>query len=79
MDRYALTEALLTAGLPPGSFVVAGVHEPDPPPLDCWFLRGAPGHWEIGPYERGRAEVRETYVQEADACARLLAILTGAA
>ncbi|HEY3504029.1 MAG TPA: hypothetical protein VGN37_14755 [Actinocatenispora sp.] len=79
MDRYALTEALLAAGLPAGSFVVGGVHEPDPPALDYWFLRGAPGRWEIGPYERGRAEVRETYEREADACARLLAILTGAA
>ena len=79
MDRYALRDALRAAGRPPGSFQLEGVHQHVPVPTDFWFLRRTPdGHrWEIGAYERGVYDVRETHDTESSAGDRLYEILTG--
>jgi hypothetical protein len=78
VDRYELRSALLAAGLPPESFQLTDVHEHTPIPTDFWFLRPATGgRWEIGAYERGGYEVRETFDTEGAAGARLYEILTG--
>ncbi|MEU7905797.1 hypothetical protein [Actinoplanes sp. NPDC049118] len=76
MDRHSLRTALLAAGLPPESFQLAGVHEATDRPTDFWFMRPAPaGGWELGSYERGRFEVRETHATESAAARRLYEIL----
>jgi hypothetical protein len=79
VDRYALRDALLAAGLPAGSFALAGVHEHVPVPPDFWFLRRAAngGGWEIGLYERGVHDVRQSFDTEEAACAGLYRALTG--
>jgi hypothetical protein len=76
VDRHSLRDALLAAGVPPESFQLAGVHEASERPTDFWFLRpAAGGGWEIGSYERGRFEVRETHPSEAEAAHRLFDVL----
>lgn len=77
MTRRQLRDALLAAGLPPESFQIPGVHEASTLPTDFWFLREVAGSWELGSYERGSYDVRETHPTEAAACARLQEILTG--
>lgn len=79
MNRLALRDALLDAGIPPDSFQLPGVHDSTPLPTDFWFLRPSVNGWEIGPYERGRFDVRETLPTEAAACARFHEILLGVA
>lgn len=78
VDRYELRDALLTAGVPPEAFRIAGVHEPVPVPPDFWFVRPtAVGYWEIGPHERGADEVRAVFESEDAACAQVYRALTG--
>lgn len=78
MDRPALRDALLAAGLPPESFQLVGVHEHVPTPTDFWFLRPTPnGRWQVGSYERGVFDVREEFGTETDACAWLYQIMLG--
>jgi hypothetical protein len=80
VNRVALRDALLAAGVPPDSFQLPGVHDSTPLPTDFWFVRPSPdGPWELGPYERGTYDVREILPTEAAACARLHQILLGVA
>lgn len=78
MDRRELRNILLGTGLSPDSFALADVHEHVPLPTDFWFLRpAADGRWEIGLYERGAYDVRETHDTEDAACRALHHALTG--
>ncbi|XTZ13598.1 hypothetical protein ACQSSU_18935 [Micromonospora echinospora] len=78
MDRHELRNILLHTGLSPEAFELQDVHEHVPLPPDFWFLRRAPdGRWEIGLYERGVHDVRETHDTEDAACRALHQALTG--
>ncbi|SCG61813.1 hypothetical protein [Micromonospora coxensis] len=78
MDRHEVRNALMKAGISPDAFELAGVHEHVPLPPDFWFLRrSADGRWEIGAYERGVYDVRQTFDTEEDACGGLWHALTG--
>ncbi|MEV4416564.1 hypothetical protein [Catellatospora sp. NPDC049609] len=76
-DRHVLVTALLESGQPPESFQVPGVHEHVPIPTDFWFLRPAGDRWELGHYERGVHDVRETVDNEGVACTRFYELVTG--
>lgn len=75
-DLAALRDELLAAGLPPGSFQLAGVHETVPRPTDFWFVRPAGPGWEVGAYERGGWDVRAV-VDSVPAAGRLLRSVPG--
>jgi hypothetical protein len=78
MDRRELRNVLLGSGLSPESFELQDVHEHVPVPPDFWFLcRASDGRWEIGLYERGVHDVRETHDTEDAACRALHQALTG--
>lgn len=79
MDRRALHQALLAAGVADGHYWIEGVHEPAPTPVDHLFLRAGAGtgaRWQVGAYERGVHEVIAAYDDEAAACTHLLRLLT---
>ena len=74
-DLAALRDELLAAGLPPGSFQLAGVHESAPRPTDFWFVRPAGPRWEVGAYERGVWDVRAVVGSVGEAGALLRSAL----
>ncbi|WP_313896351.1 hypothetical protein [Streptomyces sp. YIM 98790] len=77
MDRRTLHRMLREARVPGGYYVIEGVHEPAPTPVDHLFLRRRGGAWETGVYERGRHEVAARFGTESEACAHLFRLLTG--
>ncbi|GGV30014.1 hypothetical protein [Streptomyces spectabilis] len=77
MDVHALRSALRASGVPDGYHWIEGVHEPVPTPPDFVYLRGdGQGAWEVGTYERGAWQPLARGLDEAEACRRMLRLLT---